>query len=190
LSAPLDPMTCLNLLISRTPKPLNEVSEGQGIYALADHRSTLRYIGMTARDSFRKRINSRHVTGSEENSHKFACAYNVGRMWYGKNCPEQDPGDAKLARTVRQIFVRKYCKAICVPVAIPEPELRELESAVLRIAPPEIIEWNGTRIGSQPEPQVELDSLIVELGWSIGACKALERQSALYERYGRKFHAS
>src|SRR5450759_332786 len=114
--AVIDPATCLDLLISQDLKSLDDLPEAQGIYALADHRGVLRYIGMTANDTFRNRINSRHVTGSEGNSHKFACAYNVGRMWYGKGCGEQDPHDGKLARQLRQNFIRQYCKAVYVPL--------------------------------------------------------------------------
>ena len=64
----IDPATCLDLLISQDLKSLDDLPEAQGLYALADHRGVLRYIGMTANDTFRKRINNRHVSGSEWNS--------------------------------------------------------------------------------------------------------------------------
>src|SRR5665213_3594036 len=93
-----DAATFLVLLISKDLKSLDDLPEAQGIYALADHRGVLRYIGMTANETFRQRIYGRHVTGSEGNSHKFACAYNVGLMWYDKRCSEQNPQDGSLAR--------------------------------------------------------------------------------------------
>lgn len=182
--AVIDPATCLDLLISQDLKSLDDLPEAQGLYALADHRGMLRYIGMTANDTFRKRIKSRHVSGSEWNSHKFACAYNVGRMWHSRNRSEQDPLDGKLARQLRQNFIRQYCKAVCVPLQIQKPELLALESAVLRIAPLEMQDWNGRRFGSEPEPRDLIDSLIVDLGWSKAKCQAIERQATLYDRHG------
>src|SRR5450759_1276303 len=178
--AVIDPATCLDLLISQDLKSLDDLPEAQGIYALADHQGMLRYIGMTANDTFRNRINNRHVTGSEGNSHKFAWAYNVGRMWYGRKCSEQDPQDGKLARQLRQNFIRQYCKAVCVPLQIQKPELLALESGALRIAPLEMQDWNGRRLGSEPEPRDLIETLIVDLCWSKAKCEAIERQAALY----------
>jgi hypothetical protein len=144
------------------------------------------YIGMTANDSFRKRINGRHVTGSEGNSHKFACAYNVGRMWYGKKCSEQDPVDGSLARRLRQIFVRLHCRVAYVPLQLKEAELRTLESDVLSIAPPGMRVWNGKRFWSEPEPWELVDSLIEDLGWSAANREAVGRQSNLFSLHGNR----
>jgi hypothetical protein len=179
---PIDPATCLELLASQELKSLDDLPETQGIYALADHRGALRYIGMTAKDSFRKRINSRHVTGSEGNSHKFACAYNVGRMWYGKKCSEQDPVDGGLARRLRQIFIRRHCRAAYVPLQLKKAELQTLESGVLNIAPIGMRDWNGKRFWSEPEPRDLVGSLIVDLGWSAADREAIERQAKLCAR--------
>lgn len=182
----IDPVTCLELLVSQELKPLDLLPETQGIYALADHRGALRYIGMTAKDSFRKRISSRHVTGSEGNSHKFACAYNVGRMWYGKKYSEQDPVDGGLARRLRQIFIRRHCRAAFVSLQLKEAELRTLESGVLSIAPAGMRDWNGKRLWSDPEPGELVDSLIEKLGWSAASRGAIERQLNLFNRHRSK----
>lgn len=182
---PINPATCLDLLASQELKPLDSLPETQGIYALADHRGVLRYIGMTANDSFRKRINSRHVAGSEGNSHKFACAYNVGRMWYGKKCGGQNPEDGGLARRLRQVFIRRHCRAAYVPLQLGKAELQTLESGILSIAPTEMRDWNGKRFWSELEPRELVESLLEDLQWSAANREAIERQAKLYEARGR-----
>jgi hypothetical protein len=182
---PIDPATCLKLLVLQGLKSLDDLPEAQGIYALADHRGALRDIGMTVNASFRKRIYNRHVTGSEGNSHKFACAYNVGRMWYKKKCSDQDPTDGFLARRLRQVFIRRHCRAMYVPLQLKKAELQTRESGALNIARIGMRDWNGKRFWSQPEPRELVDSIIEDLGWSSANCGAIERQAKLYDLHGR-----
>ena len=106
-------------------------------------------------------------------------------MWHGRNRSEQDPLDGKWARLLRQNFIRRHCKAVCVPLQIKKAELLALESDVIRIAPLEMRDWNGKRYGSEPEPRDLIETLIVDLGWSKAKCEAIERQASLYDRHGR-----
>ena len=64
---------CLSELKNQTLRRIEDLPKATGVYGLADHLGNIRYIGVTAADSFRDRIYSRHVNGSEERSHKLAC---------------------------------------------------------------------------------------------------------------------
>ena len=138
---------------------------------------------MTANDSFRKRINSRHVAGSEGNIHKFACTYNVGRMWYGKKCGGRDPGDGGLAGRLRQIFIRLHCRAAYVPLQLRKTELQTLESDKHRANRNARLEREKVLV--EPEPRELVDSLLEDLQWSVANREAIERQAKLCEVYGR-----
>lgn len=68
----------------------------------------MRRVTMEDRDGFYCRIYKRHVTGSEERSHKFSHAYNTGRIWRDK----RDRGTgAMTAKSLRRLFVRRHCRA-------------------------------------------------------------------------------
>jgi DNA polymerase-3 subunit epsilon len=144
----------------------------------------VRYIGETRNDTFYKRIASRHVTGSEGNSHKFSCEYNVGRMWRG-NRKETGfvPEDAKIAKNLRTAFIHRNCRAIWIPVPGKPEEIKALEQAVIRIAPPEMVSWNDSRSrqSSFGEPVSLVDALIRELNLDQEALGAIDRQRRRYQ---------
>jgi hypothetical protein len=77
----LTPEECLNALQSQPLRKINDLPSSIGIYALADHLGIIHYIGSTEAESFRDRIYNRHVTRSEDRSHKFSWFYNIGRMY-------------------------------------------------------------------------------------------------------------
>jgi hypothetical protein len=141
---------------------------------------------VTAADSFRDRIYSRHVSGSEERSHKLACNYNIGRMWRDRKRADHVERDAKIAKDLRREFIRRYCFAVCVPLNLAKHALEALEKEIFRIAPPEMTSWNRTRkrVNRLPEPRDLVDSLIQELGLSVADVAALERQASRFEKYG------
>ena len=71
----------LKALRSRTLRRIDDLPIDIGIYALTDHLGAIHYIGRTDAEGFRDRIYNRHVTGSEDRSHKFSWFYNIGRMY-------------------------------------------------------------------------------------------------------------
>ena len=84
----MDAKNILEQLATGHKHSLPELPETHGIYALWDHDGHIRYIGCTPKktEGFKKRINSKHVTGSVCRSHKFSEAYCTGRMWrYSKH---------------------------------------------------------------------------------------------------------
>ncbi|MDK3075898.1 hypothetical protein QO034_22860 [Sedimentitalea sp. JM2-8] len=152
----------------------------KGIYALADHEHRFRYIGSTEGRDFRDRIQNRHVTGSESNSHKFSWAYNVGRMFRGPK--SRDPeimADRQAAKDLRTAFIRKHCRAVWMPLTGTRPEIEALEHAMVAIAPPETVQWNRERFHVAPpaEPAALVDGLIAELGLQLSTRARLERQA-------------
>lgn len=177
---------CLEALRSQELMRIDDLPHATGIYALSDHSGKIHYIGMTEASCFRDRIYNRHVTGSEERSHKLACNYNIGRMWRDRKCPDHDPDDARFSKTLRCEFIRHHCLAACVPLRATKAELKAMERGILRIAPPDMISWNATRkrVNRLPEPRDLVDALIADLGWGIDARAALDRQARLFEKYG------
>jgi hypothetical protein len=174
---------CLNELKTQKLRRIDDLPTAIGVYALANHLGNLHYIGITEADSFRDRIYSRHVNGSEERSHKPACNYNIGRMWRDRKCADHVPRDAKISKDLRREFIRRHCLAACVPLELSKPALEALEKELLLIAPPEMTSWNRTRkrVNRLPEPRDLVDALIEELRLSSDERAALERQEALFE---------
>jgi hypothetical protein len=164
---------------------LDELPTTCGLYALADHQGRIRYIGMTETSGLRNRIYNRHTTGSEGRSHKFSHAYNLGRMWRSRRCAEQDPRDAEIAKDLRTRFIRRYCRAAVVPLALDKLALLALETRVLTLAPADVKAWNDDRwVGETEEPSAMVETLLDELGWPPALRASLDRQAALFERYG------
>jgi hypothetical protein len=176
-------------------QPLTDLPEKFGIYALWDHEKKIRYIGCTpkATEGFRTRVGSKHVTGSEGRSHKFSQAYCAGRMWrYCKKfdpsaaLSAQDSNDAKLAKKLRTLFIRKHCGVTFVEISADECAgnyssfLTSLESEILVLAPPSMRLWE--RIGFSPvkEPVVLVDELLEE---HPSLKDAAERQAVIYWKY-------
>jgi hypothetical protein len=183
----LDPKIVLERLIDGDLLPLPMLPNEHGVYALFNHERHLKYIGVTAalKVGFENRINHRHVTGSEDRSHKFSYAYNVGRMWRGRPKHEREnEADAQIAKRLRTAFVRKYCRATYV--AIPPAgesyfgDLMRLESAVQAIAPQEMRAWEGKSFYRQGEPESLVDALMDELRYSRGMRDAVGRQSFIF----------
>lgn len=106
------------------PSRLDELPRDEhGIYGLIDHRGLtgqVRYIGLAAGRTLRRRVWGDHVQGTGKqngNSHKFGSQiYNFGRMFveYGSETVE-----ARYAKELRAVFCREYCRAVYVSVAIP-----------------------------------------------------------------------
>lgn len=169
-------------LVDQNPYRLTELPLERGVYLLRDHTGKARYIGSTEGKTFRDRINSRHVTGSEENSHKFSRAYNTGRMWRAKR---DDRADARTARRVRQAFIRRYCGAAVVPMPdLSATDLADLENRLIARAPASLQSWNGRRsIRPFDEPVNLLDALLNELDASAETRAALDRQAKLFAKY-------
>jgi hypothetical protein len=181
----IDAATCLKLLASQELRRLEDLPDAAGLYALADHFGKIHYFGMTASPkNFHDRIFQRHINGSEKNSHKLACNYNVGRMWRDKDHPSHIGSDAAHSKKLRMEFIRRHCRVACVELDLPEHEIKRLEKEVIALAPPAIKDWNGTRkrVSAFDEPRELVDALLGDLGWSDSQRQALDRQSRLYER--------
>jgi hypothetical protein len=163
-------------LTSSEPKPLMGLPDTFGIYALWDHEKQIRYIGCTpkATEGFRVRVGNKHITGSEGRSHKFSQAYCTGRMWRfcKKLDPEhalhaQDTDDAKLAKKLRTLFIRKHCGVTFVEIPKNDAtnyfnDLTSLESQVQSMAPASMRAWEGVGFRPCVEPSSLVDLLIDE----------------------------
>ncbi len=180
ISTRLSPRNVLHALTTSSPVRLDSLPREHGIYALHDHTGAIRYVGITANDKFgfNGRINSRHVSGSEERSHKFSHAYNTGRMWRDKK--DQSP-DAKAAKALRSAFIRRHCKATFVVVPkVFHAQLPALELAVQDLAPSGMLDWGSTRtFVALPEPRDLVDVILNELSFSTEQRAAVDRQAAL-----------
>ncbi len=178
---------CVAALQNQKLKKIDDLPDAIGVYALADHLGDIHYIGITAAESFRDRIYSRHVNGSEERSHKLACNYNIGRMWRDRKSADHVPHDAKIAKDLRREFIRRHCRAACVPLDCTKHALEALENEILAIAPRNMISWNATRmrLNRLPEPRDLVDALIEELGLSLDKRAALDRQAMRFEKRAR-----
>jgi hypothetical protein len=153
---------CVEALKSQKLRKIDDLPDAIGVYALTDHLGDIHYIGITAADSFRDWIYSRHVNGSEERSHKLACNYNIGRMWRNRKSADHVPHDAQTAKDLRREFIRRHCLAACVPLDCTKQALEVLEKEIFAIVPPEMISWNATRmrVSCLPEPRDLVDALI------------------------------
>lgn len=176
----LDPAAVYLMLKSRDPACLDKLPPNErGIYALRDHTGAIRYVGMTPKGTmgFHGRMN-RHVSGSEDRSHKYSRAYNTGRLYRADR--DRSPG-AMLAKKVRAKFIRLHCRATFVIVPPPLKELGILESAVQALARPEGNHDWGDKRNFTPldEPKELVDGLLDQLGLSSEERAALDRQATL-----------
>ncbi|WP_418512144.1 hypothetical protein [Corallibacter sp.] len=191
----MNSLEILENLRTSEPQLLTDLPETFGIYALWDHEKKIRYIGCTpkATEGFRKRVGSKHVTGSEGRSHKFSQAYCTGRMWrYCKKLDPsaalnaQDPNDAKLAKRLRTLFIRKHCRVTFVEISAEKRAgnyfsfLTSLESEVLALAPSSMRLWEKIGFSSLKEPIVLVDELLEE---NPKLKDAAERQALIYRKY-------
>ncbi|UYM16301.1 hypothetical protein [Endozoicomonas euniceicola] len=195
----MDSKDIFHHLTSSTPMPLTELPNSFGIYALWDHEHQIRYIGCTpkATEGFKIRVGSKHVTGSEGRSHKFSQAYCTGRMW--RYCHkldpeaaahEQNPNNAKLAKKLRTLFIRKYCAITFIEIPKINSDmdyfkyLIALESQVQEMAPKCMRAWEGVKFKPNNEPSELVDALILE---NPDLRKAAERQLAIYKKYVKEY---
>jgi DNA polymerase-3 subunit epsilon len=178
------PIEALDFLLSAQKKNLDDMPGEVGLYGLCDHFGQLHYFGMTDSDSFKDRIWHRHITGSEERSHKLACNYSVGRMWHDRKHPDASKEDGTIARKVRQAFIRRHCVFVCMPLKLSKQELKRLEDGVIDLAWPRIADWNKTRkrVATFPEPRDLVDEVIGDLGLGEEEQAALDRQNLLFEK--------
>ena len=176
---------CVEALTNQKLRKIDDLPDTVGVYALTDHLGHIHYIGITAANSFRDRIYSRHVNGSEERSHKLACNYNIGRMWRDRKSADHVPHDAKIAKDLRREFIRRHCLAACIPLDYTEQALEALEKMIFAIVSPDMISWNATRtrVNGLSEPRDLVDGLIKELGLSLDERAALDRQAKLFEKH-------
>lgn len=181
-------------LTSSEPKLLIGLPDSFGIYALWDHEGKIRYIGCTpkATEGFRIRVGNKHVTGSEGRSHKFSQAYCTGRMW--RYCKKLDPesalraqnsDDAKIAKKLRTLFIRKYCRITFVEIPNNGIQnyfnyLTSLEAEVQSMAPESMREWEGVGFSPFAEPAELVEQLISE---NPSLRTAAERQNEIFARY-------
>lgn len=181
-------MTPTDALVALHALPLQRIANiprHKGIYALADHEHRFRYIGSTEGKDFRDRIQNRHATGTEANSHKFSWAYNTGRMYRGPKDPDKNlMDDRHAAKQLRNAFIRKHCRAVWMPLQGSRAEIEELEHAMIRIAPLEAVLWNRerTQCDPPPEPSELVDVLIAELGLDAVTRARLERQAHRFRK--------
>ncbi|MET3892707.1 hypothetical protein ABIE41_003783 [Bosea sp. OAE506] len=179
----LSPAAVLRHLTMIEPSRLDVLPNQHGIYALHDHGGDIRYIGITssAQSGFFDRIHNRHAAGSEGRSHKFSHAYNVGRMWRAKR---DDGADARLAKRLRNTFIRRHCRASFLPVDALPVDLRNLEAAVQSLASEDMLAWGRRRhFTAMAEPVELVDETLDELRFSREQRLAVERQAALHEAY-------
>ena len=185
----MDSIDIFRKLTSADPKPLIGLPDSFGIYALWDHEGKIRYIGCTpkATEGFRVRVENKHVTGSEGRSHKFSQAYCTGRMW--RYCKKLDPesalraqnsDDAKLAKKLRTLFIRKYCGITFMEIPNNGSQnyfsyLTSLESEVQNLAPTSMTEWEGIGFSPFAESSELVDQLIAEHP-SLGPAAARQGQ--------------
>ena len=180
------------LLCESKPMSLVELPPSFGIYALWDHEDQIRYIGCTpkATESFRVRVANKHVTGSEGRSHKFSQAYCVSRMWrYAPKLhapaagAKQNTLDAKIAKQLRTLFIRKHCKVTLVELPPNElsggyfQTLTRLEAEIQVVAPKSMRAWEGVRFLPCEEPRELVNQLLDE---NVGLRAGAERQNCLY----------
>lgn len=179
-------MTAKDLLAALHALPLQllaNVPKEKGIYALADHTQEFRYIGSTGSQDFHRRIQNRHVTGSEDHSHKFSWAYNTGRMYRGPESSDPElMADRATAKRLRTAFIRRHCRAVWMPLPGDRAEIEALEHEMIQLAPLETVLWNRERIRCDPlpEPVTLVDVLIADLGFDAMSKVRLERQAERY----------
>ena len=171
-----NPKAILDCLLDSPPIRLEEISSSaSGIYALYDHEHRPAYIGETT--NFRHRIYRNHTSG-DGNSHKFSTIYNAGRMFHSRKDPRTCGKDGMLAKSLRALFAREYCRAVIFEIpGMTRGSLKSIESAVLEFAPPEAKRWNNRKALNAHEPVDHLDRLLIDLNWDSDHTAAIERQA-------------
>ena len=180
-----DPTSILSRLLESTPLRLEAIPQGQGIYALYDHESRARYIGVTAK-CLNDRIFKRHV-GGDDNSHKYSTIYNAGRMFHSRKVTASCPNDGPIAKELRRLFVREHCRAVAIAIPdLPKDELFDLEAQVLSAAPEEARSWNEARALNAFEPTEALNAFLAEIAWPHEKREAIDRQARRWQALARQ----
>ena len=191
----MDSREILENLKTSKPQSLKNLPGTFGIYALWDHDKNIRYIGCTpkATEGFNVRVGNKHVTGSEGSSHKFSQAYCTARMW--RYCKKLDPSsalsaqdsnDAKLAKKLRTLFIRRHCRVTYVEISAEDGHgnyfsfLTNLESGVRALVPSSMQLWEGIRFSSMEEPTFLVNELLEE---NPLLKDAAERQAIIYREH-------
>lgn len=169
----LDIRNALEALLHGVALPLTDLPRRRGVYALIDHTGETKYIGKADRTNFADRINNRHTTGSEANSHKFSHTYNTGRMWRAKN---DDSDDARKVKSFRTAFIRHYCRARVFEIDADPLVIEGVESQLRRIAPSDATEWNDKRVHTAIEPENLVNELLTLTKSGPSLLAAMERQ--------------
>lgn len=175
----MHPDDILQTLLAAGPRPTFDCPrDARGIYLLHDHEGRPAYIGCTkvTTETFHSRIHHRHRSGSEDMSHQFSRAYNVGRLWRDRHA-QKGSADAGLAKRVRRTLIARHCGASWVALDLPPQEIVRLEGMVLRAAPPSCLRWNDGHPTDISEPVELVDALIDEMGLDEEDRAALERQA-------------
>lgn len=165
------------LLNSPRIQPCPEIQELPGLYLLYDHTETPRYIGETS--NLRNRVYLNHCAG-DENSHKWVCHYNHGRLWHSRKSPFTCTSDGKIAKKMRAEFSRRFCSARVLPLSgMTKPESRKaLEKGVRAIAPGSMNDWNDRKLIKTCAPDDLIDQLLNELCWGSSSRASLKAQEA------------
>ena len=176
----MKPAEILDSLRSQKGVKLDGLPASSGLYALRDHLSEIRYIGIADTEGFRTRIYNKHTTGSEDRSHKFSCAYNVGRMW--RNRHADHGADAKVAKDLRTAFIRRHCSASFVPIDGYDGRqaLEKIERAVQALATTSELTWcKGFRPTEEPTELV--DQIIAKQRLTASELGAIHRQNLRFK---------
>ena len=176
----VQPAHVLDRLRSCSGVRLEDLPGSSGIYALRDHTGAIRYLGLAHSEGFRTRIRNKHVSGSEDRSHKFSAAYNAGRLWRDRHA--KDGGDGSLAKRLRNCFILTHCTASVVEITDygDKAALQQIEKQVISLASPAETVWNRAFV-PMSEPAELVDKLIHELRLSTDDCAALDRQKQRYK---------
>jgi hypothetical protein len=183
---PNDPAEYLDLLLHLPPTSLPSLSGGGGLYSLTDENGIVRYIGETG-NSFFDRIHNRHCAG-DDNSHKYSTVFNAGRLWQPASCDKNaikhatnDQTDGKHAKALRTRFARTRCFARTIHLPdLAAADRKEIEAAILRLAPAENKVWNDSRNLTSYEPE-GIEAFMREIGWPVHRIEAAERQKARWD---------
>ncbi|WP_417729491.1 hypothetical protein [Roseovarius sp.] len=174
----MSPQDTLNALL-RKPRirPCSEIETLPGLYLLYDHTETPRYIGETG--NLQKRVYLNHCSG-DENSHKWVCHYNHGRLWHSRKSPATDAVDGAVAKALRAKLARRFCSARVLPLpGLTDKGARKaLEKAVRAIAPDPMNDWNDQKLIPTCAPDELIDQLLDELGWDAVQRASLDAQQA------------
>ena len=174
----MDASGILESLLNGPVVQLSALPRAHGVYALIDHTGVNRYIGKAVKTDFNNRINHRHTTGSEANSHKFSHTYSTGRMWRAKD--DKAPA-AKMVKEFRTIFIRHYCRARFVELDDRIENISHMEASVIALAPESAIDWNARRSHRCDEPVQLVDDLLLKLSANDKLCAAMAHQIALFQ---------